>query len=557
MANGELISNDRPPVEAVQAALRVWFRTEQVQPHTCTRVYYDTFDGLVRGADRVVWQEGGIYHVADLEGSEEPRLRAAQTIAELTGIRALIPQAEVETRTQTVNVLDGLEKTIARVNIETSTVIVQPAAGTDAEPDANGPLEADELQPGDVQRQPDIQPQADVQRQPDVQPRAHVQPPAAGPLQSAPPTLIELPARIRVTGLRGYDRELGKVRELLERSDELRAAPEPLIDEAVRASGGTPGGVNISVAVRMSPDERGDVVVARVLRRQLLIMDLNLAGTIANTDTEFLHDYRVAVRRSRSVLKEMPGVFSPDDLEYVRTELRWLQEVTGPTRDLDVWMLEFDELTEVLPAETREHLEPLKLVIGRRHEQARAEMDRQLESTRANELHDWWAGLLEVLVLEDESDRPDANTPITELASARIRKVHRRMVKMGRAIGPDTDPHDYHQLRKRGKELRYLLELFGTPLYDPEVVKPMVKALKGLQDVLGRHQDRDVQVHVLKQLAPEVMREPDGAQALMTLGVLVQQLEADAAQARSEFAASFETFAAPAQLELVHDTFRA
>ena len=74
------------------------------------------------------------------------------------------------------------------------------------------------------------------------------------------------------------------------------------------------------------------------------------------------------------------------------------------------------------------------------------------------------------------------------------------MVKLGGAIDDDSPAEDYHELRKRGKELRYLLELFGAPLYPGEVVKPMIKSLKSLQDVLGRHQDREVQVAMLSSL---------------------------------------------------------
>ena len=57
------------------------------------------------------------------------------------------------------------------------------------------------------------------------------------------------------------------------------------------------------------------------------------------------------------------------------------------------------------------------------------------------------------------------------------------MVRDGRAIDDESPPESLHDLRKRGKELRYLLELFGS-LFPPSVVKPMVSALKGLQDVL-------------------------------------------------------------------------
>lgn len=495
MAQGDLISPDRPPLEAVQAALRTWFRTQLAAPRTSRRIYRDSFDGLLRQAGKIVWFEDGRHQLANLDAPDELDADADSEIARVIGVRALLQNAELELRTETINVLDRLDKTIARVHIESPLVIV-----------------------GDAR--------------------------------------IPLTARIRVAGLRGYARELAKVRELLERSEQLQPAAEPLADEAIRVSGGRPGGQSSMVTVRMAPHERGDLVVARVLKRLLQVMDMTLPGTIADIDSEFLHDYRVAVRRTRSVLKEMPGVFLPDDLDHAREEFRWLQEITGPTRDLDVWLLEFDELAGRLPLQMRTQLDPLKHVVEHRHATARAQMERALRSERTLELHDFWAGLLEVLVLEDESQRPTATTPIGMLTAKRIRKVHSRMVKMGRAITPASPPQDYHDLRKRGKELRYLLELFGARLYEPDVVKPMVKALKGLQNVLGRHQDREVQIHTLKQLASEVMDQPDGAHALMAIGVLVQQLETDAARARSEFFASFETFASEQQIELVHRTFR-
>ena len=72
------------------------------------------------------------------------------------------------------------------------------------------------------------------------------------------------------------------------------------------------------------------------------MIDANLDGTIADIDTEFLHDFRVAVRRSRAVQRELRGVFPPEELARFRTEFRWLQQVTGDARDLDVYVLEFD-----------------------------------------------------------------------------------------------------------------------------------------------------------------------------------------------------------------------
>ena len=141
-----------------------------------------------------------------------------------------------------------------------------------------------------------------------------------------------------------------------------------------------------------------------------------------------------------------------------------------------------------------------------------------------------------------------------EVAGGRIRTVYARMVKAGSAIDDTSPADDLHDLRKRGKELRYLLELFGG-LWPAEVVKPMVKSLKGLQDVLGLHQDREVQADHLRGLADELSKEVGGPEALLVLGVLVDQLDAEQHAARDQFAERFAAFASTDTQDLVTRTF--
>jgi CHAD domain-containing protein len=311
-----------------------------------------------------------------------------------------------------------------------------------------------------------------------------------------------------------------------------------------------------SAAVPMAADERADAVVARVLLRLLEVQDANLPGTLADADLEFLHDFRVAIRRTRSVLREMQGVFARDDLASVRGAFKWLQNETGPTRDLDVYLQEFEQLRALAPGTRQADLSPLEPLLRERHRRARVAMEHALTSERARRLRQDWGELLRTLVPRSEDARPEAARPISELAAERIRKVHRRMVRMGRAITPDSPAEDYHELRKKGKELRYLLELFGAQLFDPEVVKPMIRALKSLQDVLGLHQDREIQIAMLTELGDELVSRPGGAGALIAIGTLIDRLEGDADGARTRFAAAFAEFASAAQCKLVADEFR-
>jgi CHAD domain-containing protein len=129
------------------------------------------------------------------------------------------------------------------------------------------------------------------------------------------------------------------------------------------------------------------------------------------------------------------------------------------------------------------------------------------------------------------------------------------MVRMGRPIRPTSPPEDYHELRKQGKELRYMLELFGSGLYPADVVKPMIKALKALQDVLGRHQDRHVQVALLRSLETELATREDGAAASGAVSALIAVLEREEKGARRRFGERFDRFASAQQRALVNSTF--
>jgi CHAD domain-containing protein len=248
-------------------------------------------------------------------------------------------------------------------------------------------------------------------------------------------------------------------------------------------------------------------------------------------------------------------VFPPALLADLRGELKWLQGITGDSRDLDVYVLEFDGLRAMLPDYLRADLDPLRGVLEHRRQAAHRAMVRELRGERVAAITSAWRELLSGLEQRPADDRPEASSPIDAVASYRIRKVYRRMLKMGQGIDPESPPEDYHELRKQGKELRYLLELFGQPLHHADVVKPMVKVLKGLQDVLGRHQDRDVQAHMLRSLGEEMAGLRGGAQALMAMGVLIERLEGDAEAARGEFADSFAQFASKHQRKLVKATF--
>jgi CHAD domain-containing protein len=299
------------------------------------------------------------------------------------------------------------------------------------------------------------------------------------------------------------------------------------------------GAAKAKVEVALAYDQRADAGAAAVLRRLLAVVAENLPGALDGSDSEYLHQLRIAVRRSRTMQRQLRRAFPALELPGYRSEFRWLQRVTGDARDLDVYVEELDQLAAMLPAGIRSDLDPLRPVLAHGRLAARAEMALALRSPRAEALLGDWEQLLDSLVDLPLDGRPAAARPLGAVVGRRIRKVYGRVVVMGTAIGLDSPPADYHELRKKGKELRYLLELFATNLFDQEVVATAIAALKSVQDVLGRHQDREVQIAMLRSVAGEVATLPGGPAACMAMGVLVDRLADDKRAARREFGERF------------------
>jgi CHAD domain-containing protein len=439
-------------------------------------------------------------------------------LAALIEMRALLPLVRLAVETQPLRVRNRDEKTVVRLAVASTTAVELPAPATGSAPIAL--------------LGPDI-----------------ITGPVSGP--------VPLAARVEVAGVLGYTRPLARVETLLGDELGLTEVTSGPADEAVTALGGDPSGIRTKVRVGLRPDQRTDTAAVAVLDDLAGMVDTNLPGTIDDLDSEFLHDLRVAIRRSRSVLREIKGAFPPEPLREQREALRWIQAITGPTRDLDVQLLDWDGLVARVSADRRAALAPVHELVERHRAAAFRKLRRQLVGDEYDRL---WKGYRAFLAESATGDTPaeaapDAAQPIARVAGRRIRRVYGRMLQMGGAIDDSSPAEALHDLRKRGKELRYLLELFGG-LWPAETVKPMVRALKGLQDVLGRHQDREVQADSMRALAPELTGVAGGADALLSLGVLVERLEREQDEARDEFAESFAAFAADEQRSIVDATFR-
>ncbi len=496
----ELKVPENVTLEGLKAPLSDTYGFHEEPESPLQRTYLDTFDWRVHDSGHLIEavSDGKSYEVilrqrAGLEIRHRVRCNnlpgfadafpaggLRKQLARVLAMRKLLPLVKVESTLQTLRVLGDEDKTVVRLELERARFV-----------------------------------SADGERDGDLGLRIHLVP------------------------VRGYDADFDRVRAALEAR--LKPADLSLYDAAVSAIGRVPGDYTSKLNYKLNPRQRADRSAKLIHLGLLRTLEANIEGTLGNVDSEFLHDLRVATRRARSALTQMKNVLPLDVVERFKVEFAWVGNITGPTRDLDVYLLALEDYKSDLPSMLQGHLDPLRGFLDTHHEQAQKALARHLGGSRFRKLLRDWRTYLEAPV-PNVAFEPNAVRPIKEVADERIWKMYRRVLKEGRGIGEASPAEDLHELRKSCKKLRYLMEFFEN-LYPDRQVRTLVKVLKTLLDNLGNFQDLEVQALHLRRFGEQMAEEDHtGADTLLAMGALIGSLTRRQALAREHFAEIFAGF---------------
>lgn len=484
------------------AAIASAFPSRRERLHRTRRIYLDTFDWRLYRRDLRLWLvsdngNGMLCLECDEEIIKErlPRARipefardlpdgpVRERLASVIDVRRLLPRAEIEDAATGLRILDDEQKTVARVQLVNTSASI---------PDAEK---------------------------------------SSGFLD---PTLEVIPVR-------GYETAIQGVRHYLEGDLGLAPASRATARAALELVGQEAGMYSSKVELPLNPAMTAGEATIFICSTLVDAMEANEDGVRRDLDPEFLHDFRVAGRRTRSALALMGKVFDREARKHFRREFKWLGSVTGPVRDLDVHLMQMDALRASLHEEARNDLEPLDRYLRRHRSTERRRLTAALRSKRYRTLVREWREFLH----RSRSEAPTSATaaqPITEFASKRIWRAFRRVEKRAPATASDTPPESLHELRIECKKLRYLLEFFYS-LYDDGDIGPLVKALKRLQDNLGDFNDRVVQAKALSRMAIEMEQEGLATvECLLAIGRLLEKQDRAQRNERRRFAKCFAAF---------------
>jgi CHAD domain-containing protein len=503
-------------VSALEVLLPETFAATTIPHHTLQRRYLDTFDwrllrrGLCllaeeheNGEQLFLYRMEGRRLLSRARRKQLPRFGAelgrgklAQLITPLLGERALMEQVKQQTRRQTFTIPDDNGKAVARLTLEKERIITPPVAGKAR--------------------------------------RKHAY------LWHAP--------------VRGYDkinREIGKRLAQLEILSPCERHPLQLYIEALSLDTGYDSKANIT----LTPSERTDVAVRQLLRFFITTLQRNEAGMIADIDTEFTHDYRIAVRRSRTLLGQLDDVFPRRQTQRLRDGLKQLGDMTTPLRDLDVMLLDFDDFRAMLPNTMQPALNPALYFIRQQRMDAWQEVVRQLRSKKYRQTVDRWLALLDTPPAA-RTTLANAKLPVHEVADEKIRKAYQRVLRQGRAIDDQSPAEKVHTLRKSCKKLRYLLEFFQS-LYSHKEIKQIIRVLKRLQDHLGSYQDLHVQLAFFETLRNDMRAHAHlDADTEHAIERLIRALSVQQRRCRERFKRVFDAFDTPRHEKQFRELFK-
>ena len=143
-----------------------------------------------------------------------------------------------------------------------------------------------------------------------------------------------------VKPIRGYPKHETRV---INRFEELGLATVGADDgyfKALETVGKKPGTYSAKLKLKLSPDMRADEAAKVILRFLLGVIKTNETYVKQDIDTEFLHDFRVAIRRTRSALSQIRGAFPADPTERFKAGFADLGRLSNELRDLDVYLLD-------------------------------------------------------------------------------------------------------------------------------------------------------------------------------------------------------------------------
>ena len=327
------------------------------------------------------------------------------------------------------------------------------------------------------------------------------------------------------------------VSKLLQDAGALASEPIPKV---VRALGSrATGGPDVPQYLAVDPGDPCGRAVQAAIANGLFRLILHDPVTRIGSDLEGVHQMRVATRRMRSDLRTFRPLVDEQWVTPLRAELKWLGDILGAVRDLDVQQARMVHTAGDLASEVG----PLFDEIAERHEPARATLRAELNSVRYVKLLDRLVDAVHNPVLT-----PLAEKSCEDQLPGLVAGPWRKLEKAARKLKQDGPDEAYHRVRILAKRSRYAAEAVtgALPAEKSKDAARFAKRCAAVQDVLGDFQDAIVAAGLIKDVG---VGRPQAGYMNFALGRMAEREYALASKKKAEFPEVWASLAKNKNLE--------
>ena len=245
-------------------------------------------------------------------------------------------------------------------------------------------------------------------------------------------------------------------------------------------------------------------------------------------DVEGVHQLRVGARRLRSVFRTFAPLLVEEKVAPVVEDLRWLGQMLGAVRDLDV-------VTGTLQSETVDDkaVQPLFATLAARRATAYAKLSGALSSDR-------YLGLVEGVgaLIEDDSLTLESPGSCREVLPVLVEKSWEKLQSAAKKLEPESEAEDFHRVRILAKRARYTAEsvVEFTKSKERKRLSTLASRAEAVQNTLGEQQDAFFARNLLQEIAAE---HPTAGTLNLWLGRLIERQEQRAKLRADEFFADW------------------
>jgi CHAD domain-containing protein len=361
-------------------------------------------------------------------------------------------------------------------------------------------------------------------------------------------------AHLWLKPVKGYPKYSQNLAKQFEESGFTISNSEDIYFKALQTVDKKPGSYSAKLKIQLNPNMRSDDAMMVILRFLLQLMRINEINIKKDLDTEFLHDFRVSIRRTRSALGQFKNVFPIGTTDRFKKDFGFVSKLSNQLRDLDVYLLKEDTYKTVLPPVLRNDIDPLFEYLRQKRSKALQNVLNSLGSEKYVKIFRQWETFLNE-PRKDSATAVNGQLPVIYLARKRIYRKYRSVVKAGNLILENTKDEMLHVLRIQCKKLRYLMEFFSS-LFPRKKIKVLIEQLKKLQDNLGNFNDLCVQEEYLFNITKKLpATHHQLKKTLLAIGSLIGTLDRERQTVKDAFAKTFADFASPANRKLFRELF--